>query len=999
MKNVKNTFLLSLLSFSLAGCSIPLSSEGKEMDHVSDALSINEETYIEEQHEENHPEEEQEKGYEICVFFDDINGYTIESKEFQSNKFTLTKDIIGDLSFDNRDSFYLFLGWEDSNQKLINTPLEIDFSNYPFTEDFETFNYEINGFSIRVSMSKESTIYKYNITFRAAYERQDYVYKVEYRDIDETVLYVDYVKPHIEDNFWFYDASSLYMGKNPKRFFNEGPKRFVGFDLPTDVVRNDLTLHAVYDFDDSIEREACMETEITRQTHYFSSDKYISLVHNSTAKDIEIRATDYASKNISFILKPNETRFFDITEGIISIYTYFETEGGGKEEGVIVDYYKEFLVVKPLPYKHLDYDEYYEITISKDDQNVVIPGTCYNENGDIVPMKSLTINVENPTANIIVLSGMGKLTICDKNNTRYFYGDIQIPNDIGDLDIQYIEYNDDNNFRKIDGCYYFGNKTNPYLFLYDGQSTKINQSTEIVKYFSFLYYAETRIVPASVRKIFELGVNGDDLIFENINNIESINKLREIRGESYYLPVFNFDLNENFEVYGVNLDKLYINDETVITKNFMNNVRVKEFALYGDSENPYLAVEDGVLYTADFKELIMYNETGKDFIYVKDGVVSILAGAFQCSARIIYIPSSVKNISPEYYSSRKFVFQDNHFNLGNSENYYYGQNSGERFLQDGLVFAINNDKSTASIISYDQKTFNTDLVIPNFVSIDGKDYQVTKIADYAFDCRNRSEPIYFNSIDFGNSLKYIGYRAFEYCYMENNLFVGKNIVHIESLPCSSSNSNIAEIEIENINYFTNTYLNTYSKVIFKADSDYNILNFFDGRHVIDGFFENYYTSDIYEKCFVKQGDKEINFKDITEGICNIDYFNYYDAIEFFPNLETVHFVLTDFTRTDYGYSSYGFTLKDIVRGIEILKNILDSNDINYDIKIGYDQDTFIDIVESETYQDYIYGQYLCFYKDGIFYLYKSLYLDCILNNVTVELLDGPFTVIYVCEEE
>lgn len=94
-------------------------------------------------------------------------------------------------------------------------------------------------------------------------------------------------------------------------------------------------------------------------------------------------------------------------------------------------------------------------------------------------------------------------------------------------------------------------------------------------------------------------------------------------------------------------------------------------------------------------------------------------------------------------------------------------------LIDGVYYYMNDDNASVSVNKNFFNEYAGDVIIPNSVNIDGKNYPVTSILGQAFrDCLS------LNSVVIGDNVKTIGFSSFEGCKNLKSVHIGKAVENI-----------------------------------------------------------------------------------------------------------------------------------------------------------------------------------------------------------------------------
>lgn len=1013
MKNVKKLIFVGVVSFLLSSCTLPFLDKGKDGNGIHE---INIDSGVSGGNSGSNVNHDGEGGSEggnsdevhnpwIQINFQCSEHNVYKYANADASKILVSKDLIKEpLSFNDQLSHYEFIGFADKDGKIFNDPLEIDVSSLPPVKERESTTISVGEFNFNVEY--DETL-KYFIQVHLVFEKQDYQFKVEYRDDDETVLYTQYVKPKLDQYNHLIPATSNYLAKTPKKFSEDGPVKFTGFDVSTKVVLNDIVAHATYVADDNMKRVSKELNLFGYNTLKFDEEKYVSLIHNSTLQDIEFTSYHYNSKCEVFTLKAGETRFFDVTEAISKIVSStFQLKNSAEDQKVIIDYYKNYTVEPVIDSYEAGTSYRYKIPDNKD--VVVIPGYGYEKTSRYqVPIEEISVVFPDRPVKVIVLSGAKNVRFVPSSldNEKYFKVEVEIPNTCKKVTLENV-YEDE--IKNYDGSYYYGNKSNPFLLLMSGDGQNISPATEIINRFTNYNTSDSFVVPSSVREIGSLNCGGKNVIFEDASKIEKIKLLSNIKQEVYYLPKFNFAFDGNMQLSSCEIAKLYVDVNSNITGQIFSDCKIAEFDVYGEltSNKVHVAIKDGSLYSSDFKTLIRYKTLTEPITYIDNTTVNILENAFERSdsfdKKEIYIPSSVINFGKQSESYDSIMV--GHISMDLSKfgpDVYYGQKDGERFIKDGLVYAINRDKGAVIINSINDE-LSADLVIPDTIDVDGVTYPVKVIAERAFKEKD------FNSITFGENLTIVETESFYFCNVNNSLEFPRSMKKIHDLPHFTNPNATLTVYAENLIslYCYESYC--LDKITFIADDKSQLLNMFDTEknghfevlfhdytYTPDGHIDQYL--DLHYKFFVNLDGEEICFNDFVEGTFIGSDLNYGGAFTFFPNLKKVHFIVGSFKVYNYSATyckKYKFGAMDIKYTIDQIYSVAEEKSIEADVKVNYTKEQIIEIIEDEGF--YYFGEQpnLLVYEDGVFYI-NSNYPNT--NRIfsepfTFELLDGSFTI-------
>lgn len=188
------------------------------------------------------------------------------------------------------------------------------------------------------------------------------------------------------------------------------------------------------------------------------------------------------------------------------------------------------------------------------------------------------------------------------------------------------------------------------------------------------------------------------------------------------------------------------------------------------------------------RELYSYSKRPSDITIKGTAFNSQLKGKLR-----VYVPKGCKNEYQEVYPWKDFVIEE--FDVISFDPY---ETSNE---VDGINYKITSDTEVEVIHKDD---YSGDIVIPEKVSINNKEYKVTSIGKRAFNINSNSNggcPI--TSIQIPNSVTSIGSRAFRGCELLKEVKMPDNIACLDSTTfsaCSSLESLVLPSELQEIKF-------------------------------------------------------------------------------------------------------------------------------------------------------------------------------------------------------
>ncbi|MDE6696577.1 MAG: leucine-rich repeat domain-containing protein [Muribaculaceae bacterium] len=136
---------------------------------------------------------------------------------------------------------------------------------------------------------------------------------------------------------------------------------------------------------------------------------------------------------------------------------------------------------------------------------------------------------------------------------------------------------------------------------------------------------------------------------------------------------------------------------------------------------------------------------------------------------------------------------------------------------DGLFYNVSFENFTAAVVGREPSNIN--VVIPNKISINGRDFTVKVIERHAFDESDLSQSIpkskRLQSVTIGDSIQIIGGSAFKNCENIKRLCIGNNIKEVEEWILFNSSIDYLEI-INNSISKPDDGRRPFYKVIFKG---------------------------------------------------------------------------------------------------------------------------------------------------------------------------------------
>ena len=139
-----------------------------------------------------------------------------------------------------------------------------------------------------------------------------------------------------------------------------------------------------------------------------------------------------------------------------------------------------------------------------------------------------------------------------------------------------------------------------------------------------------------------------------------------------------------------------------------------------------------------------------------------------------------------------------------------GDETHDSVILDGLIYEIDHDSGSATVIGRDDSTIK-DVSVPDTITVDGDSYDVTAIDEEAF----KMESI--KSIKIGSKVKSIGKHAFYMCKSLSSVTGGNNITTIENgafRMCSALKQIVIPANVTEIKYQTFSGCSVLEKVTF-----------------------------------------------------------------------------------------------------------------------------------------------------------------------------------------
>ena len=156
--------------------------------------------------------------------------------------------------------------------------------------------------------------------------------------------------------------------------------------------------------------------------------------------------------------------------------------------------------------------------------------------------------------------------------------------------------------------------------------------------------------------------------------------------------------------------------------------------------------------------------------------------------KVVYIPSSITTIEKWSVTAQAIYCETSSKPAGWHDEWYdeyegvlyWGINKNNCVEKDGLIYVVEDEKAIVTCYTQDVKN---DIVVPEKITINNRQYDVTGIGDYAF-----SEFETLVSIDIPNSITSIGYHSFYFCESLAYVYITKNVTKIKSFAFLNCNS-------------------------------------------------------------------------------------------------------------------------------------------------------------------------------------------------------------------
>ena len=260
----------------------------------------------------------------------------------------------------------------------------------------------------------------------------------------------------------------------------------------------------------------------------------------------------------------------------------------------------------------------------------------------------------------------------------------------------------------------------------------------------------------------------------------------------------------------------------------------KSYMVSGFNENPSKIVnipsEHNGLPVLSIANSAFFNNDVIEKVYISLGITTIGADAFsECgSLTSIEIPSSVTDIGNNafYISTRLTIYCEVSskpngwaYNWNSSNCPVVWDYKNNEVADDGFIHVIIDNihyglKGNEAIVSRQGPNVMGNVVIPQNINYNGKDYIVTSIGDFAFsNCSN------LESIDIPNSVKSIGVFVFYFCDKLESIEIPDSVKSIDSyaiFECGSLKRIVIASGVESISDFA--FLNCSNLIIYCEDS-------------------------------------------------------------------------------------------------------------------------------------------------------------------------------------
>lgn len=252
----------------------------------------------------------------------------------------------------------------------------------------------------------------------------------------------------------------------------------------------------------------------------------------------------------------------------------------------------------------------------------------------------------------------------------------------------------------------------------------------------------------------------------NTANVEILGEV-DINGGTYTVTNINRDAMAGSVV------------ESVIIPNTITEIPSSLF--YNQKRLSSVTFEEGINLTA-INENAFYGCESLISFEIPDTVTLIDYSAFENCINLesVFIPASVKVVGIQaFYNCRKLTITidgnvdmtdwDSNWNYSNSNVVFVGEGGKIEAQIDGVVYELSGD-GTAKILGNKFTTYKKELVVPEKVSYNDKQYTVTSINSSAF-----SSCGYLNSVVLPDTITEIGEAGFNSCGALTTINIPKNL--------------------------------------------------------------------------------------------------------------------------------------------------------------------------------------------------------------------------------